>query len=276
VTSSSNPRITVIVCNYNYDQYVVQAINSVLEQTFGDFELVVIDDGSTDKSREAIESIRDSRIRNVFQKNGGQACAFNFGFSMANGEIITFLDSDDWWKPEKLSTIIRWHEFLEGQYGVLQHALEIWQDGNTHPYKRVLPVGDCFGEMQETGRIDFFVPTSGLCFRKRLLEKVFPIPEQFIICADAFLMRAAFVHGQVYSIPQPLGYYRKHDNTVFGNQEFNINKFLHEQLFPELNQYYLRMGLDFRYDVNRKENNHGRKGRFAFLKRLIARLDKEN
>ena len=236
--SGPNPVVSVVMGNYNYGRFIGQAMESVLDQSFEDFELIVVDDGSTDESRAVISSYHDPRPRVILQQNAGQAVVLNTGIAAARGEIVSFLDSDDWWAPEKLAAVVRWDRFVGGQYGVLQHALTVWHDGATNPYKRVLAVGDCFGEMQATGAIDFFVPTVGLSMRRNILKQVGPIPPEFRICADAYLMRTAIVHGPLYSIPESLGFYRKHRNAVFGNPDFRPHDFITKTLLPALNRYY--------------------------------------
>ena len=271
----NHPRVTVIMCNYNYADYINEAIDSVLRQTYADFEFIIVDDGSEDNSRDVISAYRDHRIKTILKPNGGQASAFNHGFSKASGDIVSFIDSDDWWKPEKISTVVKWHDFLGGQYSVLQHAMDVMQDDRKWPYKYTLPVGNCLEEMRKTGRIDYFVPTSGLTFRKSVLEKVFPIPERFNVCADAYIMRAAFVFGDVYSIPQPLGFYRKHRNAVFGNSRFDINTFLSQDLVPELNKFYAKTGIDYRLDAGKKNGGHDREKKTFFYDPAAFEVYKE-
>ena len=252
--TEKNPFVSVVMCNYNYGNFIAEAIRSVLSQTYRHFELIVVDDGSEDNSKEIISSFDDQRIQTVFSKNFGQASAFNTAFGMAKGELISFLDSDDWWMPDKLERSIRWHAFLKGDYALLQHGLEVWRDGGAGPYKNILPVGDCFAEMQHSGRIDFFVPTSGLVFRKTVLDKVFPLPNEIRICADAYLMRCAFVFGKVYSIPDTLGYYRKHKrNNVFKNKNFDVNELLSKIIFPSLNTFYKKNEINFQFKYSRKK-----------------------
>lgn len=262
--------ISTILCNYNYDQFIGQAIESVLAQTYDNFELIIIDDGSTDNSREIITTYTDSRIKTIFKENGGQASAFNEGFKLCQGEIISFLDSDDWWQPEKLETIVKWHNFLDGQYSILQHNLEIWSTQSQGLYKLILPVGDCSAEMKKTKRIDFFVPTSGLSFPRIILDKIFPIPSQFIICADAYLMRTAFIFGNVYSIPISLGFYRKHNNTVYKNKSFNHNQFFENNLYPSLNNFYLQQKFDYQFKIQQKSS--GEKRWFTQIKGRVKKM----
>lgn len=99
------PEISVILNNYNYGQYIGAAIRSVLSQDHTDFELIIVDDGSTDDSREIISSFSDPRIKKVFKANGGQLSAFNEGFKISSGDIVCFLDADDMYQPGYLSAV---------------------------------------------------------------------------------------------------------------------------------------------------------------------------
>lgn len=94
--------VSVIIPSYNRAHCIRKSIESVLAQTYDDIELIIVDDGSTDGTRELVESINDSRIRYIYQKNAGACAARNHGIDMANGEFIAFQDSDDIWLPRKL------------------------------------------------------------------------------------------------------------------------------------------------------------------------------
>lgn len=98
------PQISVVIICYNYERYVGTAIESVLAQTFADFELLVVDDGSTDGSPATIQSYaaRDPRVRHVRRDNGGLSAARNTGIRASVAPWVAFLDCDDWWLPQKL------------------------------------------------------------------------------------------------------------------------------------------------------------------------------
>ncbi len=98
----SSPAVSVVIPVYNTERYVSEAIRSVLAQTHQDFEIIVVDDGSTDHSRERCARFTDPRIRLVSQKNRGLAGARNRGISESRAPIIAFLDSDDVWEKDKL------------------------------------------------------------------------------------------------------------------------------------------------------------------------------
>jgi len=94
--------VSVIIPTYNSEKYIISAINSVLAQTYQNFEIIIVDDGSNDNTGSIIENIKDHRIKYLYQENSGPASARNNGLKNANGEFIAFLDADDLWKSEKL------------------------------------------------------------------------------------------------------------------------------------------------------------------------------
>ncbi|MFH0855453.1 MAG: glycosyltransferase family 2 protein [Candidatus Omnitrophota bacterium] len=100
-------KISVVIPLYNKERYISRAINSVLSQTIQDFEIIVIDDGSTDNSAKVIKKIRDDRIRIIQQRNQGECAARNRGIDEVKTSLIAFLDADDEWKPQFLETILR-------------------------------------------------------------------------------------------------------------------------------------------------------------------------
>lgn len=102
--------ISVVIPLYNKERQIACTLQSVFEQTFQNFEIVIVDDGSTDNSVEEVEKFDDSRIRLIHQTNAGVSAARNRGIEEASGELIAFLDADDVWMPEYLAT----------QYGLYQ------------------------------------------------------------------------------------------------------------------------------------------------------------
>ncbi|MDO8507921.1 MAG: glycosyltransferase [bacterium] len=97
------PEVSIIVAAYNGERFIKEALESLLSQTFSDFEIVVVDDGSTDSTAEIVKSFEDERIRYFYKENSGnQAIPRNYGIKKAQGEYIALCDQDDLWYPEKL------------------------------------------------------------------------------------------------------------------------------------------------------------------------------
>src|ERR1700679_1988111 len=96
---------TIVIVNFNYAEFVAAAIDSALEQSYDALEVIVVDDGSTDGSREVISSYGD-RIRSLFQENGGQGAAYNAGWREARGEFVLFLDSDDVLAKDTIAKVV--------------------------------------------------------------------------------------------------------------------------------------------------------------------------
>jgi len=102
--------VSVIIPLYNKEPYIARALNSILCQTFHDFEVIIVDDGSTDKGAEVVKGFNDPRIRFIQQENHGLSRARNRGVAEARGELIAFLDADDEWMPEHLEVLLRLQE----------------------------------------------------------------------------------------------------------------------------------------------------------------------
>jgi len=123
--------VSVIIPTYNRQDLVVDSINSVLNQTYSDFELLIVDDGSTDETRSVVESINDSRIRYIYKEHAGACAARNRGIDEAKGEYIAFEDSDDLWHPDKLKKQVE--EIIKTDADILFCKLVLkYEDGSVH------------------------------------------------------------------------------------------------------------------------------------------------
>lgn len=132
---SSSPLVTVVVVNYNYGRYLRECVESVLAQTYGNIEVIVVDDGSTDDSLRVLRAYAD-RILIVHQENKGVSAARNAGAVKGRGQWIAFLDSDDAWQPDKLQQQSRC--FRDDAAGMVFCGVEYIDDsgaylGNTSP-----------------------------------------------------------------------------------------------------------------------------------------------
>lgn len=126
------PLISVIVPVYNTEKYLDKCMQSILGQTYGNLEIILIDDGSTDGSSEKCDSYAkvDSRVRVIHKKNGGQSSARNVGLDICKGKYISFVDSDDWIEPDMYSFLYKQLETFDmrlavcGRYDVYENSKE--------------------------------------------------------------------------------------------------------------------------------------------------------
>ena len=119
------PKISVVIPTYNRAHLIKKAINSVFEQTYQDFEIVIIDDGSKDNTEEIVKSINDGRIRYIkHEKNKGEAGARNTGIENSKGEYIAFLDTDVTWSKDKLEKQLNILESSPADVGVVFTGVE--------------------------------------------------------------------------------------------------------------------------------------------------------
>ena len=100
------PKVSIVIPLYNKEKYIARAINSILAQTLSDCEIVVVDDGSTDKSADIVRSFDDSRIHLIQQANAGVSVARNKGIKESKAELVAFLDADDEWMPQFLQEMV--------------------------------------------------------------------------------------------------------------------------------------------------------------------------
>jgi len=129
------PTVSIILATFNREKYLREAIVSALEQTYHDFELIVIDDGSTDNTKKMISAFRDPRLIYVYQENKGRSIARNVALNMAKGQYIAFLDSDDLYLPEKLALQVQYLDSNPHVGMIYTSAYCINGEGNFIPHK---------------------------------------------------------------------------------------------------------------------------------------------
>jgi len=120
-------KVSIIIPVYNGEKYISQALESVLMQTYSEFEVIIVDDGSTDATKSSVASYNDSRIAYFYKENGGLSSARNYGIQLSVGEYIAFLDADDIWQPEKLQKQV---DFLDSHpdFGIVGCDFQFMND----------------------------------------------------------------------------------------------------------------------------------------------------
>jgi len=170
------PTVSIVVPTYNRAHYLGQAIDSILSQTYTDYEIIVIDDGSTDHTAELVKAMSDPRIRYIFQENQGISGARNTGVQTARGRYIAFLDSDDVWLPDLLQAAVETLDTDPAIGLVYARAQAFDREGTPLPQKTGAPPKFADDPLQSALWGDF-VTTITVVVRRELLERVGPFDE---------------------------------------------------------------------------------------------------
>lgn len=212
------PYFSVIMPLYNKAPYVRKAVESVIGQTYSNWELIVVDDGSTDGGGDIVKTISDSRIRLIQQENKGVSTARNNGVAAATAKYITFLDADDWWEPtflEEMAGLIERHPYAS-IYGTGYYIVK-----NGH--KRVAPIGvdDGFTE----GEINYCrvyaktlcmpLTSISVCIPRTIFAEMNGFNPQLTLGEDFDLWIRIALKNKVVFLNKPLGNYNQDSNPTF-------------------------------------------------------------
>jgi glycosyltransferase involved in cell wall biosynthesis len=222
-TSKALSTVLIDVCNQ--ERYIEQAILSVLDQGLSplELEIVVIDDGSTDGTSTIVQKFLP-RIRYLRKENGGQASAFNAAIPELRGEIVSFLDGDDWWQKGKLKASIEAFAEHPDVAAVGHGFFEVYED---RELSAVVPDRKQRIDLStvDSARLSFsarrFLGTSKLSVRRVVLNRMGPLPDELIFCADVPLQAWALAFGGALLLDQPLCYYRLHADNLFQFDSYN-------------------------------------------------------
>ena len=244
--------VSILMGSYNHEKYIGEAIESVLNQTFRDFEFIIIDDCSTDNSPKIIESYKakDPRIRAYFNnQNLGISRVLNKGLEAARGEFISFLDSDDAWIPEKLEkqiSLIKKHKNK-----IIWSEAEVIDRAGTATGQTFTEM-HCASNRRKTGNLfkelidDNFIACQSLLFKKHIMKGILFDPNLKYLNDHRFLIDLAN-EREFYFIPEKLVKYRVHGlNTYFKDEK----SWLKDRII--LRKYILR-----RYGTSISNNSKG-------------------
>jgi len=239
------PRVSVIIPAYNSAQFITQAIQSVLAQTYTSYEILVVDDGSTDQTQAVVLQHRD-RVVYIRQDNNGPSAARNTGIRAARGEYICFLDADDTWTPNKLEAQVA---FME-QHPELGLLFSDEEEGNDekilHPsilaktkfrdnIVSQVPLQEAFRKLVREN----FIPTSTVMIKKACFAQTELFDNAFRSAEDRDLWLRMAAHTQIGSLPVVLGRKRVHLANISADNELALRSKIrvwqkNRQLFPSL------------------------------------------
>jgi glycosyltransferase involved in cell wall biosynthesis len=249
---------SIVINNHNYGRFLRDAIDSALSQSYPQTEVIVVDDGSTDHSREIIAEYGD-RVVPLLKENGGQPSAFNSGFRMSRGDVIVFLDADDLLAASAVEQAMKL--FVTGDVAKVHWPLRDIdghgrETGDVTP-RRPLPEGDLReGVVRDGPEAYLSAPTTGNAWARTFLQKVLPLPEidgYRYGGADVYLSTLAPLFGRVKALAQPQGCYRLHGENNYArlhfDEKFQQDLWCYDNRCEALSRHCREMGLDVNPDA---------------------------
>lgn len=255
------PLVSIVTPTYNSEKFITTAMESVVKQSFGDWEMLIVDDGSTDNTKLVVQSYgsKDHRIRfySLESNSGKPSVPRNYGIRRAQGKYIAFLDSDDWWLPNKLEICM---EYINDKTDLIYHDLRIIREQSSLFKSKTIKSR----QLSTPILVDLLVngntiSNSSVVVRKRLLDQIDGINESpTIIAAEDYntWLRIAQITDGFCHIPRSLGYYRLYSQGI-SRKDMSIPtrcasaSFVH--LLSDNQQRCLESGLKYT------------KGRYAFV-----------
>lgn len=244
-------KVTILINNYNYEKFLKECVDSALNQTYQDIEIIIVDDGSTDNSMNLLldNYSKNDKIKCIQKKNGGQLSVFNYARSLITGEIVCMLDSDDYYKTNYISELVKIYE-ANKEIDFIFTSLELFYENNsriTHrKYKKNVRVGY---SIFSTYYLSEWVgsPTSAISMRKSLYSKLVPFPyeEEWCSRADDCLIWSSSILGAYKFYFDFAGVcYRVHGSNGFFGKKFD-KQYQYKRLLSK------KKVIDYYCDINR-------------------------
>jgi len=219
------PTVSVIIHTYNNEKFIAETVESVLNQTYKDYEIIVVDDGSVDGTRDALLPYMHG-IRYRYKENGGIASAKNAGISLSQTEFVAFLDHDDLWAPDKLQ--LQMEYFNENpQVGLVYAKYTSFRDGKE---LRTKPEKGCSGWIFKELLSKSFIQTSTVIVKRECLNAVGPYDESFSLGDEYDMFLRISKRFQCGFVDKGLTRYRVHDTNaskndfLFDNENLGVYK----------------------------------------------------
>jgi glycosyltransferase involved in cell wall biosynthesis len=231
--------ISVVIPNYNYQDYVGPAIDSALALDWPNVEVIVIDDGSTDNSREVIARY-GTRIKTILQENSGQLVGCNKGFAMSRGEIVIFLDSDDVLHPSLARELMAVWTPKVSKVQVQMRSIDARgaPTGSYFPQYHVVPSAQDIRAWSTQTTAYPTPPGSGNAYSRWFLDRIFPLHDTCGTANDSYCLAAAPYLGDVLTIPKPLCDYRVHGKNQGALSSLDARQFARQMTRARQRQAY--------------------------------------
>jgi glycosyltransferase involved in cell wall biosynthesis len=251
---------SIVIPVYNKEKFVAKTIESVLSQTFTDYEIIIVNDGSTDQSEAKISTFKDNRIQYYSKKNEGVALARNFGIEKATADYICFLDADDFWDPAFLETMQRYSSELPEQK-VFAAAIEIETKNKTIPAHYSIPSTSDFEIVNffDASQKECALWTSSVCIHKSVFEKVGDFDTKIKHGEDTEFWIRIGLQFPIVFISKILARYVYDEKSISRNTNYYFEKYTFEKYaLEEKNNSALKRYMDLnRFSAVIKCNLHG-------------------
>jgi glycosyltransferase involved in cell wall biosynthesis len=243
------PKVSVIIPAFNAERYIQNTLESVFEQTYKDYEVIVVNDGSTDSTQKILDNY-GPRIRVFTKTNRGPASARNMGIKKASGKYIAFLDADDLWLKNKLKMQV---EYLDSHPKAgFVYCNAICFSGDDKSNETVEAVWKCNikGSVFKNLFWNNFIPNLTVVVRKSCLESVNLLDEsQQIIGSEDYDLFLRLSHKyELGHVPQVLAKYRLHQENLLGysyEKAFRLHKYIYKKLFSIISDLDRELGVSY-------------------------------
>ncbi|MCT7911792.1 glycosyltransferase family 2 protein [Arcobacter lacus] len=250
---NSSPLVSVVIPCYNHQYYVEKSLKSVINQTYKNIEIIVIDDGSKDNSVKVLKELqKNNKFILECQENMGVCKTLNRAIGMSNGKYIAILASDDYWDLTKIEKQVKVLETSNNSEFCFTQALEF--DSNTDKNMRIFPKNPLSGNVLNSVFVRQHVPAGSMMFSKNLFDKINGFDESLKEEDWDFVIRSA-ANTNFISIKEPLFFYRSHETNVMktrGRKEiFKQKVLLLTKNFDLVSpfRWYISISIHFFYDM---------------------------
>ena len=254
------PYFSIVIPVYNKEKFVIKTIESVLSQTFTDYEIIIVNDGSTDQSEAKISVFKDNRIKYYSKKNEGVALARNLGIEKATADYICFLDADDYWYPTFLETMQRYSSELPEQK-VYAAAIEIETKNKTIPAHYSIESTSDFEIVNffNASQKECALWTSSVCIHKSVFEKLGNFDTKIKHGEDTELWIRIGLQFPIFFIRKILARYVYDDKSISRNTNYYFEQYTFDKYaLEEKNNSALKRYMDLnRFSAVIKCNLHG-------------------
>jgi hypothetical protein len=236
----ARPKVSILITNYNYEEFLPRSIESALNQSWLPMEIIVSDDGSEDRSCEVVQSYVDRGYPLVLVRGGhrGMAGCLNAAYAVSSGEIVCLLDADDYFLPGKLEAVVSAFQSNPDSGLCIHRTQRIDQSGRmggVFPLLQSLPSGDrCYSTLCNSGILMGLPPTSALSLRREVASAIFPAPEHYVGYAEQVIHRIAPLVTSICCIEKAFSSWTLHRRNDANSASVKTQRIARELSFMEM------------------------------------------